>query len=438
MTGALGRLAAGAAVALLLGGCTSGGADSAATPSADAASQASAQASAVQQRHCRKVAPRVLAAIQTYVDAYGSPLAGTRTQPSRGSGPVSGDRALRSAIKRARENIDRHQCDAADYQQQISSGLADVTVRGPLARAVLLRLEASLSGASAVGAAPVTRVVGPRTDLAAVLAEVSPGSTLRLRSGTYRLDEALVLLQGVTLAGRGRGRTVLRSTAPDTALLVLTDGRVDLRDLSVRHAGGKPASVLVGGPSSSVALTGVTIGGARSGQGRAGGNGVLMSARNDAKASRATTLQVTGSSFSDNANAGILLTGGHRASIRRTRFDGNRQCGVCFADASSGVVHHGTFTANTVGVAALGRSRPAVLASTFSGGRIGVQAAGRAQVLVRDARISGADRAGMLFGDRSGGRVEDSSCRDVRLGIVVAPGAAPYLDRTSCTVVPSR
>ena len=106
---------------------------------------------------------------------------------------------------------------------------------------MLLRLKASMSGASATGARPVTRDVSPGDDLATVLSQVAPGSTLRLTGGTYRLPQALVLLQGVTLVGRGSDRTVLRSTARDTSVLVLTDGRVDLRraHAAARRAEGR-------------------------------------------------------------------------------------------------------------------------------------------------------------------------------------------------------
>jgi Right handed beta helix region len=429
---ALGRLTATVTAALLLAGCTSGSDEPSADPSADASSSAAA----AKADHCRTIAPQVLAAIQDYVDAYGTAVSGQ--SESKPVSPAVGDRRLRSAITGARKEIDNYGCDAGDYQSALTDGLGDISVRGPLANAVLLRLKASMSGSSATDAQPVTREVSPGDDLPTVLSEVAPGSTLRLAGGTYRLPQSLVLLQGVTLVGRGSDRTVLRSTASDTSVLVLTDGRVDLRRLTLRHAGPKPASVLVGGPSSSIALTEVVVSGGRSASSRAGGNGVLMSARGDAKASRATTLEVTGSTVTGNDNAGILLTGGHRASVVRTRFGDNGQCGICFADASSGAVHRGNFSGNAVGVAALGRSRPAVLDSIVSGGQIGLQAAGDAQLLVRRTVVDGASRAGLLFGGRSGGRVAGATCRDVRFGVVVATGAAPYLTGSSCSVVRSR
>jgi hypothetical protein len=428
---ALGRLAATVTAALLLAGCTGGGDRPSAAP-ADATSSASA----AKADRCRQVAPQVLAAIQDYVDAYGTAVSGrSETKPVS---PAAGDRRLRAAITNARKEIGNFGCDTADYQSALTDGLGDISVRGPLANAVLLRLKASMSGSSATGAEPVTRDVAPGDDLPTVLSQVAPRSTLRLAAGTYRLPQALVLLQGVTLVGRGSGRTVLRSTARDTSVLVLTDGRVDLRRLTLRHGGRKPASVLVGGPSSSIALTDVVVAGGRSAASRAGGNGVLMSARSDARASRATTLEVTRSTVTGNDNAGILLTGGHRASVVRARLLANGQCGICFADASSGAVHRSGFTGNAVGVAALGRSRPAVLDSTFTRGQIGVQAAGTAQVVVRRSVVDSASRAGLLFGGRSGGRVARATCRGVRFGVVVSADAAPYVTGGDCAVVRSR
>ncbi len=122
----------------------------------------------------------------------------------------------------------------------------------------------------------------------------------------------------------------------------------------------------------------------------------------------------------------------------RTRFGDNGQCGICFADASSGAVHRGNFSGNAVGVAALGRSRPALLDSTLSGGQIGAQAAGTAQLVVRRSVFDSASRAGLLFGGRSGGRVAQATCRDVRLGVVVSADAAPYVTGGDCAVVRSR
>jgi hypothetical protein len=43
----------------------------------------------------------------------------------------------------------------------------------------------------------------------------------------------------------------------------------------------------------------------------------------------------------------------------------------------------------------------------------------------------------MIFSDHSRGRVGDLTCRDVRVGIVVAPQALPFLGRNDCPVQPS-
>src|SRR4029079_17535320 len=99
-----------------------------------------------------------------------------------------------------------------------------------------------------------------------------------------------------TLRGAGVGRTRITSTAPEVGVLVLTDARVELAGLTLRHRGAGAASGLIGGPHSSVVLTDVRVTGAKGGRsGRAGGAGVLMSGQNGAEAGRGTTLEVTGS-----------------------------------------------------------------------------------------------------------------------------------------------
>ncbi len=96
----------------------------------------------------------MLAAIQDYVNAYGTSVSGQ--SEAKPVSPAVGDRRLRTAISDARKEIDNQGCDAADYQSALTDGLGDISVRGPLATAVLLRLKASMSGSSATGAEPVT------------------------------------------------------------------------------------------------------------------------------------------------------------------------------------------------------------------------------------------------------------------------------------------
>ncbi len=423
------------AAALLAAGCAQGDPGSATATPTD---PPSASQTPGDPTICRAVTTTLLGSVQRYIDTYGSTLSSDSSASD--SGTAGDDTELRDTLQRTREDLQAKGCDFDTFREQFATGMDGITARGPLATAVLLRLTASMTGTLATTAQTVT--LRPSDDLGRKLAALAPGSTARLVAGTYRLEDPLVLLAGVTLVGAGRGRTTLSSKAGGSALLVLTDGRVELRDLTAVHVGKQPASVLVGGPSSSVVLTSVRVSGARTSKAKnargQGGSGVTMTARADDTTARGTTLEVTRSVFSDNGAAGILLTGAHRASIRSSRFTANGQCGVCFAGVSSGAVRGSTFTGNAVGVAVFDQAGPAITDDTFTNGQVGVQVAGSGAPIVKGARIKGPSRAGMIFSDTSSGRVTGSKCTDVPYGIVVGPKSYPYLGKNSCLLATGR
>jgi hypothetical protein len=419
---------------VLLAACSSNAPSD--TPASAAGTTTDAATS--QSAYCAAVTTAVLNATQRYVDGYGTPLEVEPAIPRRERRTPTqtlGDGELRATLEEAGRDLRRHDCDPALFQQSLRDGLAGVTARGAVARAMLLHLQSSLTGLS--NAEPQTRSVAPGDNLAEELAGAAPGSTVELAAGSYELDRSLVLLQGVTLRGAGRNRTTIRSSASDAAVLVLTDGRVEVSDMTVRHVGPEPAPVMIGGPSASVVLTGARIAGATSARGERGGTGVLMSARDGEVGDRGTTLEVTGSQFVGHAAAGVLLDGGHRASITTSEFRNNGQCGVCFVGASSGAVRNSSFVANGAGVAVDDDARPALTGDTFRNGQVAVQVSGSAAAVVKGATVTGAGRAALIFSDQASGRVEGTTCRDVSYGIVVAPSALPYVGDNECSVARS-
>lgn len=305
-----------------------------------------------------------------------------------------------------------------------------------MAQAVLLQVRANLTGKLAAG--PVTRQVTPSDTLAQVLAEVPAGSTLQLAPGTYSLDTTLVLLRGVALTGAGRDRTVITSTAPQSAVLVLTEGGVSLQDVSLRRTGAAAGSVILGGPSASITLTRVRLSGGKADAPGDGGTGVLMSATPAEASDRGTTLEVTDSDFVDNDAAGIALTGAHRVSVVTSTFRRNRQCGVCFLDGSGGSVRDSTFSRNATGVAVASRAQTVLRSNRISGGQVGVQVADSATVMLEDNRISGSSRAALVFAGKSAGQVEGTVCADVPFGIVVARTASPFLGDNDCRLAEAK
>jgi nitrous oxidase accessory protein NosD len=413
---------------VLVAGCSLSG-----TPSGQSSSGSPTHPSSLSTGRtslCAAVNTSLLGAVQHYVAAYGAPLSTKGTAGA--TGPSSGEGNLQSALRTAQQELQADGCDMGTFRKAFSAGLHRVRTRGPVAQAVLLRITASMTGTAVP--TPSTVTLRPQQDLGAVLATLATGSTVRLTAGRYHLPQSLVLLQGVTLRGVGRNRTTLVTSAGSAGLLVLTDGRVELRNLTLRHRGHTTGTLLMGGPSSSIVLTAARLAGARRDTSGSGGNAVMMTANAGAQVNRGTTLQVTGTQFSRNAAAGILLTGSHVASIRGSEFADNGQCGVCFSATSGGAVRGSRFIGNAVGVAVLDKAMPAVVRDTFTGGLVGVQASGHGAPVVRGARISGASRAAMIFSGASSGRIDASACVKVPYGIVVSPHAYPYLGKNSCVL----
>ena len=420
------------ALLVLVVGCSGGRTPSRPDADSSRSNSPSPSASVSAAPSCAAISTRLVDAVQRYVDGYGAPLRDDGAESGAQAGADDGD--LQGALERSQADLRAAGCKLAAFRTRLDRGLQGVRARGPLARAVLLRLQASMTGQAATAAETVT--ARPGDDLPRVLARLAPGSTVRLGPGRYRLSETLVVLQGVTVVGAGRDRTRLTAAAAGSAVLVLTDGRVELRDLTLQHVGRKASSLLLGGPTSSVVLTGARVAGAAGRNGQ-GGNGVLMTADQGREKGRGTTLEVTATEFRGNVAAGILLTGGHQASVRRSTFVRNGQCGVCFADSSGGAVRDSRFTRNDVGVAVLDRARPALTSTTYVDGQVGVQASGESRPLVRSARVRGAARAGMIFSERAAGRVDGATCTEVPYGIVIVGRALPFLGDNDCALARS-
>ena len=377
---------------------------------------------------CAAVPTSLLAAVQTYVASYGAAVSGKAASSKAAATPGTGG-SLQRALVTAQRELQADRCDMTRFRSAFSAGLHNVRAKGPVARAVLLRLTATMTGTAITS--PSTVTVRPRQDLEGVLATLATGSTVRLTAGRYHLARSLVLLDGVTLRGAGRDRTSVTSTAGSSGLLVLTDARVELRDLTLRHQGSRPSTLLMGGPSSSVVLTYARVTGARRDKAGNGGNGVMMTAASTS-VGRGTTLQVTATQVVRNAAAGVLLTGRHAVSIRRSTFTDNGQCGLCFSGASAGAVLRSTFTGNAAGVAVFDQARPVVADDTFTKGQVAVQVAGHGAPEIRSVRISRVTRAAVIFSDSSTGRIDGAHCRKVPYGIVVSPHALPYVGKNSC------
>jgi hypothetical protein len=424
-------------VGLVLVGCGDDGPGGSGPTSSDAGAQTG----------CTTAVASIVSATERYVSGYESGRAVSAVSPaeqgSLGASTTTADPGpgtmteadLQAALADADAVLRDQQCDPLGVRTALTEGLGRVATEGPVADAVLRQITASMTGRLA--AQPGVTTVGPGDDLRDALAMSPDGSTLQLEAGEYRLDTSLVLLTGVVLRGAGRDATTITSTAPDAAVLALTDRRVELIDLTVHREGDAPGSAILGGPAASVVVSGARLTGAKVDQDGQGGAGILMYDDGQAAAGRGTTLEVTDTELRDNEAAGIVLSGGHRASVVRTAFLSNGQCGICFLDAADGSVEDSSFEGNGIGVAATGTARPTVLRVIIQGGEVGVQAADAAAPVIDGATISGAIRAAIIYSGDASGSLDKVTCQDVPFGIVVGPGAHPQVGATDCELARS-
>lgn len=322
-------------------------------------------------------------------------------------------------------------CEPAAFRDDLSSGLAAIDAGGPVATAVLLQLRAD--------ALPVGRSgpLQPGQDLAAAVAATAEGGVVELTAGTFVLDETLAVLRGVTLRGAGATGTVVQSAAEAGVLLVLAGQPVAVEGVALERTGEAPGPVVSVAPAGSLSLRATRVSGARSdGQGQ-GGVGVLLAggAGGQSGPRRRTTLTMDGVEVSDNAVAGVLLAGQHRAEVAGSSFDRNGQCGICFLGTSDGAVRDSRFTGNAAGLVAAGDAQPLVRGATVTGGEVGLQVADRAAPRVEGGTFTGSARAAMIWTGAGRGSVSGSTCTDVPAGIVVGPQAVPFLGENACEVV---
>jgi hypothetical protein len=445
------RLIAAMCAAIVLSGCSAG---SGASHAASHASSASPSAVI----GCAAASSELVASVQRYVADYGTTLASPSTSSASPSSPGAGGASssdgarLQAAVRAAQRSVAAGKCSLATFRTELDAGLRGVKADGPIARAVLLKLTASLDGSARAEAQTLDVPAG--ADLRRVVAGLAAGSTMRLAAGSYALSDTLVLLDSIIIVGAGTGSTTIRTTAGGAGVIDLTDGRVALQALAIVHSGTSPADVVIGGPTSSLELTDVRVSGATAtGGSRAGpgtpapappagtsdGIGVMMSSStrggtSTSSAARATTLEMTRSTVDHNEGGGVILVNGQAASLRDLTVTSNGGCGVCFSGNSTGAVRGSRFTDNTVGAAVLDTAAPAMTSDVFHGGEFAIQVAGSATPDIEDATISGATRGAMIFTGTAAGKVDRSRCTGVPYGIVVGPKALPYLGTNSCAV----
>lgn len=389
---------------------------------------------------CTSTSDQLVADAQRYLDAVdassAAPSPSTSTSAttpaaSATSTAGAGDAAAEqqrfsSAISDLKAYAASRGCDAARFREDVVAGLRGLRTGGPVARAVLLQLQAGSSGL-----APSTSL-RPGDDLAAAVAGAGQGTVLTLAAGDYPLADTLVVLSGVTLRGPGAR---VHSSAAGGVVLVLTGDAVSIDGLVLVHDGEAAGSVVSAAPAAQLTLTGVTVSGARAAPDGTGGAGLLMASGQDGQTGpqRRTSVTVQHSRFTGNAVAGIVVTGEHRAELSGVTVEDSGQCGVCFLGTSDGALHDSTLTGNAAGVVVGGQARPAITSVTVTGGEVGVQVGDSAAPQVQGVTVTGSSKAAVLYAGTAGGSLKGVTCTGTPFGVVLGSTVVPTVGDNACT-----
>ena len=291
-------------------------------------------------------------------------------------------------------------CTERDLENEVDLALQDYAGEG--------LLNQYLVGSVLQGLSVETRdvVVSPDDDLLAVLPLLGSGSSVTFTEGTFELNGTLLVQTELTIIGAGRGETILNSTSEAAAIAVLGEGQLVMNNITVRHTGDLPASVLIAFDAP-VELVGVGISGALADADGAGGSGIVLTGAAGAEASAdavnggtlaasETVVTIDDSVVSNNAAAGIAVTSALAPNILNSIISSNAQCGICYFDAGGGKVQSTTFEANQVGIQASDSSTAEIAANNFADNEAaGILIDGSANPLISSNTFDGEDIVGI-------------------------------------------
>lgn len=390
---------------------------------------------------CPEVATRTVDALQGYVDGFAD------VTPGGLEGAVSERQSTLADISAAmRERAS--QLDCTGLRDELAEELERLGGPTPVADTIAATLRSSLLGTtdpSDPGAEDVE--VADVEELRAAVSNAGSGSVITLSPGTYELDQTLVFFRSVTLRGPRDGNVVLESSAEGAALLSLADGELRLEDLTVRHTGARPASVIVvraGGHR----FARIEVTGARRSEDGVGGFGLAVQ---PALGGGDAAHEVRGASFRDNEGGGVLIGGTATARLRDLTVEGPGGCGVCYAEEAGGslqdsevrghdigirieaaaapTIRGGTIRDNVVGVGAIGDGEFRLVATELADNETGLEMGGSGAPVVEGVLAVDNTATGVLAGGTTTARFVDLEVRgDTEVGLVISEGAAPAVD----------
>ncbi len=322
---------------------------------------------------------------------------------------------------------------SADLRAVAAGGEQVTLTLPPSAMTHVAEVQAALEQAPADG---VVRVA-PGASLADVVGRAPSGAWVQLEAGEYELPSTLhVFGKRLTIAGRGAGRTRLRSAAATGLSLSGAGLHVTLRGLSIAMDGAGPgvgvhcsggearlvACAVTGARHEKVQRTPEEVA-ERPGDVYRGGLGVRGSG-----AGKTTLVRCA---LSGNQTAGALAAGEHALRLEGCVVEGGVLEAVSFREASQGAVFHSRLTGPGHGVFAGGTAKAGVYQSDIDADGAGILAKDQAELAASGNRLHGCG-TGISVEDAASATVEDNTCEASEGGILVSSTASVRVTRNTC------
>lgn len=360
---------------------------------------------------CEELADQIVDSVQEYVDSFAEVSAGEI------SGAVSARQdAFAATTIRLRERGTALGCSPDELAGLVRDRLGRLTGGTPVQDAVAATFRADpLGGVDPSDPKPVEVTVETAEQLAAAVATVGSGSTVRLAAGTFELSTPLVALRPITLVGAGDGSgpgigSTITSDAAGAVLIAATSGDLVMSDLALEHEGESGASIVVvaggGYRFDRIRLSGATS------QNGDGGYGIVLRPSSNPLTPTGSSRSLTDVTLTDNEEGGVVIAGEERPAIARATVSGSAGCGLCWVERAAGTASDSSVRDTQIGVRIDDDASPVIERVRVEGAAAGVALTGSGHPRVEDSTLSkttiGVQATGAGAGVLSRNRVEDA------------------------------
>ncbi len=277
----------------------------------------------------------------------------------------------------------------------------------------------------------------------------SPGDTITLEHGVYRLTESLDIHQSLHLVGEGAEQTEIVSAGEGYVVGIDGTGSFVAKDITFRHEGGAEADVVIA-RGGNVTFTRCHFTGAVYVEGE-GRKGVGLRLQGN------TTGVVQDCIAVENATMGILVEEQSQPTLERNVCTNNTLVGIAYSNDAGGAARQNRCSGNLMGIYVDNRAQPTLEENVCADNeKSGIAYRGNASGLARQNESSRNGQegiyvgeqarptlegnvctnnaeAGITYWDNAGGVARQNKCQENRRGIYVDELASPTLEENICT-----